>query len=230
MTKKIGLPIWKLGENSVGSTLSCILFAEQFGEVIPLMPKHTIRKDLDLLILPGGPDINPLMYGEMPSFMTSKPDLQKDYFDNVYLPRYIANGTPILGLCRGHQAIAVAFAGKLIQHMVHEKNKDEDPFKCVHKIALDVQNFPILRSFSNIDTIPVNSRHHQAVRENSLPNDLAVVARHPQTQHVEMIAHMALPIVGMQFHPEDIYEDVTCEFVDKIVFHLINNRKSILQE
>ena len=96
--KKIGLPFWKTGDNSIGATLAYITFAEQFGEVIPLMTQHTIRTDLDLLILPGGPDISPMMYDEMPGYNTSKPDLQKDYFDKIYLPQYIGAKVPIFGI------------------------------------------------------------------------------------------------------------------------------------
>ena len=97
-TKKIGIPVSKTGENSVGLTLSYIEFAEQYGEVVLLMPNHTIRRDIDLLILPGGPDIDPRSYGAMPSWFTGKPDLYKEYFDARYLPAYIQQGTSIFGI------------------------------------------------------------------------------------------------------------------------------------
>jgi len=238
--KLIGLPVWKLGENSAGSTLSYILFAERFGEVVLLMPNSSIRKDLDLLILPGGPDIDPARYGAYPDMYTQKPDIQKEYFDRVMLPKYIELGTPVLGICRGHQSIAVALSGKLIQHMNHETNKPEDPYKCVHKIKIDNLAFPTWPRFAygedNNDVIPhsllleVNSRHHQTVKENSLPDNLLVIARHEKDNHVEMIAHTELPILGIQAHPEDIYNPDTSTFVENLIWYLINERKSILKE
>lgn len=227
-SKKIGIPAWKTGENSVGSTLSYVMFAEQYGEVVFLMPNHEPRLDLDLLIVPGGPDIDPRSYGQRPSYMTGKPDLQKEYFDTIYLPQYLAARVPTFGICRGEQAIAVWAGGQLIQHMSHETNKPEDPYKCVHKINLDVNAFPRWREFSKTTLIEVNSRHHQAVMEGSLPENMFVIARHEKDGHVEMIAHKTLPIVGIQAHPEDIFDPNTCDFVDNLVNHLIFTRTSIL--
>ena len=227
--KRIGIPAWKTGENSVGSTLAYVMFAEMFGEVVFLMPKHTVRTDLDLLILPGGLDLPSTAYGERPNWLTGKSDPQKDYFDKVYLPQYIANGTPILAICRGLQSVTAHFIGKLIQHMNHETNKPEDPYKAVHKIVLDAVNFPNSNRFSSAMMFGVNSRHHQAAKESSLERtDLVVIARHPQDHTVEMIAHKTLPIVGIQFHIEDIYEAETCNFINNIVLHLMTERTSIL--
>jgi len=228
-TKKIGICAWKTGENSVGVTLSYILFAEQFGEVIMLMPNHEFRPDLDLLLLPGGVDCDPRTYGEKPSFMTQKPDIQKEYFDRVHLPKYINNQTPIYGICRGQQSVAIALGGKLIQHMYHETNKPDDPSKAVHKISIDTTNFPNYRDFCDNNVVmEVNSRHHQAVREKSLPDDLVVIARHNKDNHVEALAHRTLPIVTVQFHSEDLYEPEPFDFAYRTIMHLINTRTSIL--
>jgi len=226
--KKIGLPFWKTGDNSIGSTLAYIMFAEQYGEVVPLMPQHTIRTDLDLLILPGGPDINPLMYDENPGYYTSKPDLQKDYFDKVYLPQYIANGTPIFGICRGFQTLGILEGGKLHQNMSHETNKPEDPYKCVHAIQLDNINFWNWREFTNKSVIQTNSRHHQAIDGRFLSDQFTVIGRHKDDGTIEMIAHNTLAISGIQGHPEDIYDNDTNNFIDNVINKLIITRKSIL--
>lgn len=96
--RKIGVPLWKVGDSSFGSTWSYLQFASRYGEVIPLMPKHTVREDLDLLILPGGADVDPLRYGQIPNFFTGKPDAFKEYFDKAYLQQYIDAGVPIFGI------------------------------------------------------------------------------------------------------------------------------------
>lgn len=202
--RKVGLPIWKTGENSIGSTLSYIYFAQQFGEVILLMPDQSIREDLDLLILPGGADVAPQRYGEFPNFLTGKPDLQKEYFDVWALPQYIALGVPIAGVCRGHQSLAIHFGSKLYQHMNHETNKTEDPFKCVHKAKIDTNALPNFQQFVDKDILDINSRHHQTVNEGSMPGCLTVIARHSEDNHVEAFTHKTLPIVGFQWHPKSL--------------------------
>jgi len=241
--KKIGIPISKLGENSVGLTLSYLQFASQFGEAILLLPDAPIRADLDMILLQGGADVDAQRYGQFPSYLTGKPDIYKEYFDTEVLPEYIANGVPVFGICRGIQTLAVHFGGKLYQHMVHETNKAEDPYKIVHKIKLDTGNFSNWARFvlpediqrrtpvNNVRVVPkldVNSRHHQSVKETSLPDDLVVIARHEKDNHVEMIAHRTLPVVGVQFHCEDLFEPEISLFMDNIMRHLLDTKTSIL--
>jgi len=222
--------MWMTGANSIGSTISYIMYAEQFGEVIPLMPTHTVREDLDLLITVGGSDKNPSAYGEAPGYFTQKPDLHKEYFDYQYLPQYIELGIPVFSICRGAQAIATNFGAKLIQHMDHETNKPEDPYKCVHKIKFDALSFWNKSRFTNLSTLNVNSRHHQTINEGTIPDCISVIARHESDNHIEMIAHNSLPIVGVQFHPEDIFEANTNEFLERIIYRLIESKRSILME
>jgi len=236
--RKIGIPFWKVGDNSFGSTLSYIMFAERFGEVVPLMPTHVIKEDLDLIILPGGPDVDPARYNERPGWFTGKADAHKEYFDIFYLPQYIEAGVPIFGICRGHQTLAVHFGGKLIQHMSHETNDiAKDPYSAMHDIIF-TENFRNVEEFTEEISLPVNSRHHQAVDEMFLPDELQVLAVHrsfgkqnrPGVSDgtVEMMAHKTLPIVSMQMHPEDMYETDTNQFVGRILRRLMTTKESIL--
>lgn len=238
-TKKIGIPFWKVGDNSFGSTINYIAFAEQYGEIVPLMPEHTLRTDLDLLILPGGADVDPLRYNETPGYFTGKCDVFKEHFDKVYLPQYIEAGIPIFAICRGMQSIGVLYNGKLIQHMSHETNDiTKDPYTSQHDM-LFTEEFTTIMNFTRSKALPVNSRHHQVIDRHALPNELKVLAVHKSFDKqnkfgtsdgsVEMIAHTELPIVGLQSHPEDFLDYQSITFVNKIIDHLITNKTSILK-
>lgn len=165
------------------------------GDPVILLPDSDIRSDLDLLILPGGADINPLRYGEIPIYGYDDPDLMKEYFDEFILPRYIAAGVPILGICRGLQTLNVHFGGTLQQDMLleHETNKKDDPYEAVHRVILE----------ENKRFIKVNSRHHQAVAR--LGDGLVTLGTHPNGT-IEAFKHESLRVLGVQWHPEDLYE------------------------
>lgn len=230
MTKKIGLPFWKIGDNSFGASLPYIEFASRFGEVIPLMPNHTIREDLDLLILPGGPDVDTARYGQIPEFNTGKPDIFKESFDINYLPSYIDTGVPIFGICRAHQSIAVHFKAGLIQHMYHETNElPSDPTGIMHSVTINRQ-LPKLNIKAG-SRINVNSRHHQVVSKVVLPEELKVIATYNGKfgdNCIEALAHIDKPIVTVQWHPEDVYDQNENVFIHSIINHLMLTRKSIL--
>jgi putative glutamine amidotransferase len=139
---KIGIPFWRMGDNSLGVTLPYYTYFERFGYIVVLNPmvepNQELYTDIDLLVLPGGADILPERYNHMPSLFTGKPDLIKDYFDMHVLPRYIADtDIPIFGICRGFQSIAVHFGYPLIQDMYHETNKPDKRWENVHKLSVN---------------------------------------------------------------------------------------------
>lgn len=101
MKKKIGIVGWNTGENSFGITKPYYDYLSQFGQVHILVPQKGIVEDLDLLVLPGGRDLNPLYYDEVPEVFCDNGDVLKEYFFKQNLPQYIASGTPIYGICLG---------------------------------------------------------------------------------------------------------------------------------
>lgn len=204
----VAIPGWQVGPNSFGVTIPYVEFmqnvlgAEEIRILTPDAPEYT---DLDLLILPGGADVNPSRYGEVPSFYTDKPDPIKEYFDTHVLPRYVNRGTPIFGICRGAQTLAVHFGGKLIQDMYHETNSSEDPNKGVHQLR--VIDKPAAK-------VKVNSRHHQSIMLSSLNDlDVKVLATHEKVHHhVEAIRVQGYKIAAVQFHPEDLYDSTGVQY------------------
>ena len=137
-----------------------------------------------------------MRYGEIPEYDYNAPDLIKEYFDVNILPEYIYLSTPILGICRGLQALNVHFGGTLHQEIDfgHELNSKDDPFKPVHH----VYNYG-----NKAKMFKVNSRHHQGIKH--LGHDLSPLLVHSDGL-IEAVKHNSLPILGVQWHPEDLYE------------------------
>lgn len=227
---KIGIPGWKIGDNSFGITTAYLEFIRYFGTPVILHPDTDIIEDLDLVILPGGPDVNPENYGATPSSYTGRPCLFKEHFDKHYLPTYIALGTPIYGICRGMQALAVHFGGKMIQHINHETNEQYNRNKLVHGVAIEneYRNILLRNGINRGMNYKTNSMHHQAVMGMSLRDtDMAVIGKaddRKSNRIIELIAHKTLPIVGEQAHPEETFNDFA---VDTINF-LLEHKRSIL--
>lgn len=215
----IGIFGWKVGENSYGCSLPYIEFASQYGNVRILTPTEPIDERIDLIIIPGGVDINPLRYGQVPYWQTSKSDPIKEYFDDYILPEYITIGTPIFGICRGIQSLAVYFGAKLVQHMYHETN-DKNRYDTVHNISLEEpfeqEYLDFHKGNRRMLKIEVNSLHHQCVSAIDLPDELEIIGTYKgkfEVGSIEAIRHRELPIYGVQYHPEELLGDPLSDYI-----------------
>lgn len=208
---KVGI-IGSIRADILGVPLSYAEYIRNFigGEIVILSNTSSIQEDLDLLLLPGGADINPERYGANPSYMTGSPDIYKDYFDLHHLPLYMSKKCSIFAVCRGFQSVSVALGGTLIQDMYHETNKKDDPYELVH----DVYDSSGKKMFK------VNSRHHQAI--DRLGEGLIPTLFHKDGT-IEAFEHEELPIFGVQFHPEDMYDKDSNDYI-------INKLKKIMRK
>lgn len=176
-------------------------FANKFGNVKLIHPWEDKVEQIDLLILPGGLDLNPLRYNQIKiPWLTGAQNDNFEYFDQAILPRYIEARIPTVGVCRGHQSLNVHFGGSLKQHISDEPTSTYNRGGLVHD-ALDVITG---KSFK------INSLHHQAIDTlgNGIYTTLVGIKRgkkKPDKQlHIEAIRHKELPICGFQFHPEEL--------------------------
>ncbi len=127
---------------------------------------------LDGLLFPGSPsNIEPRHYGGAPSRAGTLHDPQRDATTLTLIPRAIAAGVPVLGICRGFQEMNVAFGGTLHQH-VHEQpglgvhhEDTAQPLDVQYGAAHAVTLVPggRLAGIAGTDRIMVNSLHHQGV-------------------------------------------------------------------
>jgi anthranilate synthase/aminodeoxychorismate synthase-like glutamine amidotransferase len=114
----------------------------------------------------------------------------------VPLVRRMAGKVPILGVCLGHQAIGEAFGGQVVRasHLMHGKTSP---------VTHDGKGI-----FAGLDSPLTCTRYHSLiVAEESLPAELMVTARTPESDGGSVIMglrHRTLPIEGVQFHPESV--------------------------
>jgi putative glutamine amidotransferase len=207
MNKKrlVGIPLYNCGDSTAGCAKTYMEFAKQFGTVILLSP-DTFISELDLLILPGGKDI---ANGNKENFSYYNSDNERflEWFDANTLPKYIENNTPILGICRGMQAIVKQFNMPLVQNIWwdHGYSSDEKDVKA-HKIHY-TDYCKVLVGNRNILNKTCESFHHQGLLEKNLNTDefhLLAVSDEQNSNYniVEYMMHKTLPIVGIQGHPE----------------------------
>ena len=158
------------------------------------------------LLLTGGNDLDPRLWGEAPRAETDLIDPRRQAWDLRLIAGADARRLPVLGICLGCQELAVSRGGKLIQHVPRENGGAADHGgggrpRAVH--AAEVEAGSLLASIVGAGTIEVNSSHHQAIREAG--RDLRVVARGPDgvIEGVEDPAPDRF-FLGVQWHPEDL--------------------------
>lgn len=242
MTKKLNVGIvgWKVGENSFGATTSYLDFIQEYCGIPHILdPSMDFREDIDLLILPGGSDVDVQRYHEYPSYHVSKPDPFKEFFDRCLLPQYIGARIPIFGICRGFQTLAVHFGGGLIQHYMHEYSGLERN-KLVHELSFTDQvkdMYQIYRMKVGDDAVPdflsnnkyeVNSLHHQLVREEDIKEVFIPIARYKgdHMKSLEAFIHRDLPIAGVQYHPEELGYDELAVFLIEYLTKIYSNEET----
>ena len=181
------------------------------GEPVALDPTSTAAEreaalgSMDGLLLPGGADLDPALYGEAPhpSVVVEGPR------DDLELRAWSAARTrhvPIFGVCRGFQAINVFSGGTLLQHLEGHDSQTQDP--APHPLRLDPASrlATILGETDPPLSMEVNSYHHQAVRRADLAPGLvaSAVAPHDDGELVEALepADGDDWLIGVQFHPE----------------------------
>lgn len=207
MAKRIGIVGWSLGENSFGVTKPYLNWLSQFGDVEILLPNKGIKEGLDLLILPGGADLAPQAYGEVPGLYTGNTDVHKQYFYDVNLPQYLETGIPVVGICLGFQQLCAKFGGKLEQHVGF-------PYSTKHRGELvEELVFEALYKNSPKNPYKINSLHHQGCYV--LPEPCLVIAR-AQSENIE-IAQFSENIYGFQYHPEEINDAIANTIVSKLL-------------
>lgn len=160
----------------------------------------------DGLLLPGGQDVDPTLYGEERLPACGVACAARDRMEGILLDAAIRLDKPVLGICRGLQFLNAHTGGTLYQDLPTQHpgltHRMECPYdRPAHKVTVE-RNSPLYEIVGSPD-YGVNSCHHQAIR------DLSPLLRAAATSEDGLVEAAWMPgkhfILGVQWHPESLY-------------------------
>ena len=156
---------------------------------------------LDALVMTGGEDFDPALYGAKRSPNLGEVNAPRDDFDLRLLAAARRRRLPVLGICRGCQLLNIAFGGTLWQDLPSEfPGKDIQHRNVYHPVQI-APDSRLALAIGTTNTV-VNSYHHQAVQR--IAPGFRVTATAPDGV-IEAIESEQYPAVGLQFHPEKLF-------------------------
>jgi putative glutamine amidotransferase len=175
---------------------------------------------IDGLLVPGGEDVSPRLYGEDPIQQVNYSNYDKDIFEYQLIQLAVEKKIPIFGICRGHQIINTALGGTLIQDIPSQTDSkvchvqaNELRSELTHSVRC--QKGSLLGELLG-ETIHVNSFHHQAVK------DIAPGLRAAAWASDGIVEGMESEdgnIWTVQWHPENLYRRYP--IFKKLFVHLV---------
>jgi len=157
-------------------------------------------KNGDVLILPGGGDITPAFFGEK-NKGSYNIDTELDILQLQALDFYVSHGKPVLGICKGMQLINIYFGGTIIQNLPTADSHAYNNGDLIHS-SFTVENSTLRKLYG--ERFNINSAHHQGIGKTGKNLTVSQIA---EDNVIEGIEHAYLPIIGVQWHPERIFEN-----------------------
>lgn len=186
-----------------------------FGAIPVLIPTKASQEEIELLLgqcdgllLTGGNDITPSLYGEEIWNDSVEPAPERDDMEMRLCAIAVGRQMPMLGICRGIQLMNVCFGGTLYQDLptqydseVNHRMEPPDHRTC-HDCVLDTGS-PIY-SAVGLQNIQVNSHHHQAIKD---PAPCFAIAGRCSDGVIEAVWRPDLRFCwAVQWHPEKIWD------------------------
>ena len=159
---------------------------------------------MDGLLLSGGGDVDPLLYGEQPHPQMGEISPERDVTELAYTQVALERDMPVLGICRGHQVLAVAAGGTLVQDIPAQvpgaiKHRQQAP-RWYPSHAVEAKPGTRLAELLGTE-FKVNTYHHQSVK--ALPPEW-VVSAVAADGVIEALEHPGYRfLLSVQWHPEN---------------------------
>lgn len=137
--------------------------------LLPLLPGiERLVGRLDGLLIPGGPDVDPALYGETPHRSTRGVSPAADAAELAVVREALGTGMPVLAICRGMQLLNVYFGGTLHQHLPeaigHDGHRPETEVFTFGRYRLDVKPGSLIAGIlGEEEKFDTACHHHQAI-------------------------------------------------------------------
>jgi putative glutamine amidotransferase len=222
MRPLIGIPCrsWQNPKNSrfiYGSYQTYVNALEAAGGVPVLIPLLSdlsgltaLLPRLDGLLLSGGADIQPRLYGEDPHPMLDRVDPTLDELELALVQWAIENDLPTLGICRGMQILNVALGGSLYQDLatmypgsLRHASWDLPRNKTIHRISVKAGSR--MEKILGVRELNANSLHHQGVKVLGRGVCITGYAEDGVAELMEISEQRFM--LAAECHPEYLYQD-----------------------
>ncbi len=218
MNKKLPLigitPLWDKATNSTAMRSSYIGALEYAGAIPVIIPLTENRTVLDYyldmcdgILLSGGQDVQPELYGETPQPHCGEVAPCRDKIDRYIFESALAQDKPILGICRGCQAMNVFAGGSLYQDLkidfgTEENHRISEPFNRMAHLMIPQPGTPLSELLGE-RLFEVNSVHHQGIKRLAEAFDIMAVSEDGIIEGIYMPKRRF--VWGVQWHPEWFY-------------------------
>ena len=209
------------GAPVIGARETFVAAIQKAGGIPILLPlvvgeeaQRALFQSVDAILIPGGEDVDPALYGEARSPKVEPPAVLRDEFEIRCARWGFHDGKPVLGVCRGMQLMNVSVGGTLIQDLIddrgpsgglHRSSGEHRYREPAHDLILEPGSQ--IARILGVESCPVSSFHHQAVKD--LGAGLCAVGRAGDgiIEAFERGDGESF-FVGVQSHPEEMVKSV----------------------
>jgi putative glutamine amidotransferase len=164
--------------------------------------QRTPAEHLDAVIVSGGDDIHPGLYGSE-HLADKEYDHDRDALEQSYIRYAIDERLPLMGICRGYQLINVMMGGSLHVDIRNMRNKTSNFGTVLPRKTVVLKDGSFIARLTGAHRLRVNSLHYQAV--DRVGEELKVTGR-DLDDFVQVLEHYDdAPILGVQWHPEYLF-------------------------
>lgn len=217
MRPVIGLiPLYDETKESYWMLPGYIKVLEQCGALPIMLPLTSDEDELaqslklcDGLLLTGGHDVDPALYHEQPKAVCGVPCKERDDMEQKLLGWALEKNLPVFGICRGIQFLNAYLGGTLYQDLPTEYDSTIEhhmapPYdRTAHKVTVLADT--VLAGILGEGELPVNSYHHQAVRDLAPGVTKMAISEDGLVEAISVDGQKFA--VGVQWHPEFSYEN-----------------------